>query len=211
MKRFLILLLFAASALLAAGNPARAEPVSWSYAWSSSPGEVSSDDGSLGAVTFLPGSGGPLSDSVNSGNGILAASLVASAPASGTATFTSQGYGLTMHLTDNASHTTGDLTFAGALSGNLGDAGSLTNAFSGPTAKTITLGGNDYTVAIGLYVPPVAGSPGRIGANVTVVGSGVSSPPPVNSVPEPGTLLLAAFGGSAVGLRAWWRRRAAKV
>src|SRR5262245_24574494 len=124
MKRFLILLSFALSALLVAGNPARAEPVSWSYSFSSSPDVVNSDEGSQGAVTFLPASGGPLSGSVDSGNGIQAATLVASAPATGTATFTSQGYGLTMHLTDNASHTTGDLTFAGALSGSLGGTGS---------------------------------------------------------------------------------------
>jgi hypothetical protein len=206
MKRFLVLALLAVPALLLARGSARAEPITWSFAWSASPGAVTSNDGSLGKVTFHPGSNGPLT---GSWQGILDSNLTAAAPAAGTATFTDRSYSLTMHLTDLKSNTSGDLTFGGALSGTLGAANNLTNKFLGKPAQTITLGGNQYTVAVGLFIPPVPGTPGRLGANVTVISSG-APPPPVNTVPEPASLLLAAFGGSAVGLRAWWRRRGAK-
>jgi hypothetical protein len=203
MKRFLILAFLAVPALLAAGARARAEPIIWSYTGSASPGVVTSDDGSLGKVTFQSGSGGPLT---GTWQGITLANLVADAPATGTATFTSQGYGLTLHITDSASNTSGDLTFTGALSGTLGSTNNLTNKFTGPTSQSITLGGNQYTAAVGLFIPPMPGTPGRLGANVTVTGPG-TPPPPVNSVPEPTSLLLAGVGLSALGARAWWRKR----
>src|SRR5262245_26345191 len=149
MKRFVVFALLAVPALLAAGASARADPITWSYTGSAAPGVVTSDDGSLGKVTFQPGSGGPLT---GSWQGITLANLVADAPAAGTATFTSQGYGLTLHLTDNASHTSGDLTFTGALSGTLGTINNLTNKFTGPTSQSITLGGNQYTAAVGLFI-----------------------------------------------------------
>jgi hypothetical protein len=199
----------ALASLFLAGSAARAEPVSWSYSWLSTPGVVTSDDGALGHVTFTPGSGGPLTGSVNSGDGILAASLDASGPAAGTATFTNRGYGLTLHLTDNASGTSGDLTFGGALSGTLGSEFKLKNSFSGPTTQKLNLGGNEYIATIGLFEPPQPGTPGRIGANVTVNGS-VQSTPPVSEVPEPTSLMLAAAGLSVCGLGGWWRRRRAR-
>jgi hypothetical protein len=206
------LALAAALALLLTTRAAHAEPVSWSYSWSSSPGVVNSDDGSLGSVSFLPGSGGPQLGSVNSGPGIQAASLVATAPASGLATFTNQGYGLTLSLTDNASHATGSLTFGGALSGTLGRTNDVTNTFSGATTKSINLGGNEYTVGLGLFVPPLPGTPGSLGANVTVVpGPGSSPSPPANDVPEPTSLVLAGLGLSALGLNCWRRRRQAQA
>jgi hypothetical protein len=206
MKRILVPVLLAVPALLVARGSARAEPITWSSFWSASPGVVTSNDGSLGKVTFQPGSDGLLT---GSWQGILASDLTATAPAAGTATFTDRSYSLTMHLTDLKSNTSGDLSFGGALSGTLGATNNLTNKFLGKSSQTITLGGNQYTVAVGLFIPPVPGTPGRFGANVTVNNLGFS-PPPVNNAPEPASLLLAALGGSAVGLRAWWRRRGAK-
>ncbi len=197
-----------ASLLLAAAS-ARAEQVSWSYSWSSSPAAVTSDDGTLGTVTFNPQSGGPLLGSHDSGPGILAATLDASGPASGTATFTNRGYGMTLHLTDNASGATGDLTFGGALSGTLGSAYKLTNSFTAPITQSITLGGNQYIATIGLFQAPLPGTPGQLGANVTVNGSGQTTP--VTQTPEPSSLVLVAVGLSACGLRGWWRRRRARA
>jgi hypothetical protein len=206
MKRLPVVALLVVATLLVAGASARADPITWSYTASGSPGVVTSDDGSLGKVTFQPG--GSPGTLTGSWQGLNLVSLVADAPATGTATFTNQGYGLTLHITDNASHTSGDLTFGGALSGTLGTTNKLTNNFTGPSSQSITLGGNQYTANVGLFIPPMPGNPGRIGANVTVTGPG--TPPPVNSVPEPTSLLLAGFGLSALGARAWWRKRFAK-
>jgi hypothetical protein len=212
-KRLSVLALLAASVLLGGARHARAESI-WSYSWSASPGVVTSDDGS-GQVTLLPGAGGPITGSVTSGPGILAATLDAVGPASGTAQFSNVGFGLTMHLTDAASNTSGDLTFHGAFFGTLfgtpgllGDG--LAPTYKFPATQSVTLGDNLYSVSLGPYAPPLPGKPGSIGANVVVTGSG-QSPPPVNNVPEPASLLLAVFGGSAVGLRAWWRRRVASA
>jgi hypothetical protein len=201
----------ALAALLVTGT-ASAEPVSWSYFWSPTPGVVTSDDGTLGSVTFLPNSGGPMLGSAVGGDNIQAASLTASAPASGLATFTNQGYGLTLNLTDNASNATGSLTFGGALSGTLGSTNNIANTFTGPAVQSLNLGGNEYTVGLGLFVPPAPGTPGSLGANVLVVtGPGSSPAPPVNDVPEPATLLLAGLGFSALGVRCWWRRERART
>jgi hypothetical protein len=106
---------------------------------------------------------------------------------------------------DNASQQTGDLTFTGAFNGTLGSQSKLTNAFTGPTSQSIMLGGNDYTADIGLFVPPQPGSPGQIGANVTVL----PGPPPAaaRDVPEPTTFLLASLGLSTLGMRTCCRRR----
>ena len=59
---------------------------------------------------------------------------------------------------------------------------------------------------LGNFVPPTSGKAGQLGVNVVVTGPSV----PPSTAPEPASLLLAALGGSAVGLRAWWRRRGAK-
>ena len=191
--------------LLLAGAAAHAEPI-WSYTWSSSPGVVTSNDGTLGKVTLLPGSGGPITGNAFGQNFLLASSLEASAGTTSTATFTNRTYGLAIHLTDLASKTSHDLSFAGALSGTLGKVNSLTNAFTGPTTQSYKFAdGNLYTVSIGLFKPPAPGTPGQIGANVLVTGSGTVTPP-VNNVPEPTSLVLAGLGISAVGVR-YWRRK----
>ncbi|HYT87454.1 MAG TPA: PEP-CTERM sorting domain-containing protein [Gemmataceae bacterium] len=191
MHRFAVLA--AVPVLLTLGTQARAEPITWSYSWSSDPSVVTSDDGSLGKITMLPSVGGPINGSKDSGDGIMAVGL----DASGTGTFTNRGYNLTLHLTDEASHTSGDLTFAGALSGTL--ASGFTNNFLGDVVKPLPLGGNLYTVAIGLFVPPAPGVPGRIGANVTVNGPGDVLL--ANDVPEPASLLLAGLALSALAAR----------
>src|SRR5260370_36775063 len=117
MKRLLVLALLAVPALLVAAACARAEPITWSFAWSASPGVVTSNDGSLGKVTFLPHAGGPLN---GSWHGLLASNLVAAAPATGPATFTSPGYGPTLPPPALPSPPSSDPASPGARSGHPG-------------------------------------------------------------------------------------------
>ena len=203
MKSVKSLALPAALALLLISGVARAEPT-WSYSFSST-GVVTSDDGSLGTVSLLPASGGPITGSKDTGGGILAATLQATGPAAGTtAIFTNRTYGLTMHLTDLASGKSGDASFTGVLNGSLSSTFNLTNSFPNST-QSLNLGGNQYTVTPGLFVPPSGpGVPGSVGANVSIVPGAV-----INDVPEPTALLLAGLGASAVALRCWRRKRAA--
>ena len=60
-------------------------------------------------------------------------------------------------------------------------------------------------MTVGAFAPPVRGKAGSLQADVIVT----NPTPPASQAPEPASLLLAALGGSAVGLRAWWRRRGA--
>jgi hypothetical protein len=196
MKRILVLTLLAVPALLVVGAPARADFIPWSYSFSASPNPVTSDNGSA-QVTFAPTSG---QESL-SFNGLLAAHLSAAGPADDA--FSGRGYTMTMHLTDLASGAATDLSWAGAFSGN--SPFNLANKVAVPS-QAVTLGQHQYTVSLGNFAPPTSGKAGQLGVNVVVVGTSV----PVNNVPEPASLLLAALGGSAVGLRAWWRRRGAK-
>jgi hypothetical protein len=184
MKRLPVLMLLAAAVLLVAGAPARADYIPWSYSFSASPGTVTSNDGS--ASVAIAGTSGQESLSFN---GLLAAQLTAS--------------GATNALfTDIASQASADLSYAGAFSGTTFN---LTNKIPNPS-HTVTLGNHGYTVNLGEFVPPTSGKAGGFSANVVVTGPSV----PVSQVPEPASLLLAALGGSAVGLRAWWRRRGVK-
>jgi hypothetical protein len=193
MRRLPVLSLLAVVAVLSAGASARADFIPWIYTFTASPNPVTSSDGS--ASVTLAGTWGRESLSFN---GLLAANL--SAAGSSGATFSNRGYTLTMTLNDFASGSWTDLKFAGTLSGTGPFA--LTNKFTNPS-QTVTLGQHQYTVTLGAFTPPTAGQPGKISADVVVTGPSVSP----NQVPEPASLLLAALGGSAVGLRAWWRRR----
>jgi hypothetical protein len=194
MKRLLVLALLAVPAVLAGGAPARADFIPWSYSFSVNPNPVTSNDGTA-SVNFATTSG----THTGSNDSFLATTLSAAGTAN--AAFSNRGYTFSMHLTDLTSNASADLSFAGALSGN--SPFNLTNKIPNPN-HSVTLGQHEYTVTLGAFVPPVSGKAGSMQVQVitTTPGGG-----PVNQVPEPASLLLAALGGSAVGLRCWWRKR----
>jgi len=198
MKRLLVLGLLAVPAVLVAGAPAWADFIPWAYSFSASPNPVTSNDGSA-SVNFAGTSG---QESLNF-NGLLAANISATGPTD--ATFSGRGYTFTMHLTDVTSNASTDLKWTGALSGTGPFA--LTNKFAKPS-QSVALGQHNYTVTLGSFTPPTATQGGKLSADVVVGGPTV---PPVNQVPEPTSLLLAGLGVSALGARAWWRKRFARA
>jgi hypothetical protein len=159
-----------------------------------SPNPVTSDNGSA-SVNFATTSG----THTGSDDSFLATTLTGSGSTSGA--FTNRGYTFTMHLTDLTSNTSADLSWTGALSGNSPFA--LTNKIPNPN-HSVTLGQNEYTVTLGAFAPPVSGKAGSMQVQViaTTPGGG-----PVSQAPEPTSLLLAGVGLSALGARAWWRKR----
>jgi hypothetical protein len=187
----------AAFVLLLVGSQARADFINWTYSWTRSPNVVTADGSGTGKIFLTPVSGSALG---TSDIGAVTISTSSSASAGNPDTFTAKGYGLTVNLTDVASHATGSLTFTGNLNGTLSaNSSNLTTTFNSPLVQTIVLGNNSYTVS--LNVPPGPSSTlGGIGAHVVV------GPTKVNNTPEPSSLILAGLGTPLL-LRAAWRRR----
>jgi hypothetical protein len=179
--------------LAAAG--ARAEMISWSYSWTPSVAMLSADSPGTGEIVLKPEPGATAAGSSD----IVATNLqtVSTADDDHPDHFTDKSYQLKLTLTDLASHAAGSLTFAGVFSGTVSKLTSdLTNTFTGPTAQTLTLGHNLYTVTINTYTPPAppnAQNLGAIGAHAEV------SVRPAQS-PEPSTFVLAGLALAAVGV-----------
>jgi hypothetical protein len=203
---------FSLIALLMVGATiqARADFMDWSYHWSISPAAVLSSG--TGSVALA------LSQDGNGASSIPSATVTTSSSATNTAPdIYKVGYNLTLHLTDNQSHKSGELTFHGLLSGNVSATSShLTNSFSDPTEK-LRLGGHLYSVTLNpslmTLAPPGATVLPQINALVNVTnatgsptpgvqnpGPGAGSPGTVQSTPEPTSFVLGvlAFGGLGV-------------
>jgi len=186
---------------LACPASARADLIPWTYSWSPSSSTVAATSGP-GGITLT---NEPLV-AAQGDSDVVATSLRTFA--SGPSVFSAAAYSLTMQLTDTLSGQSGTLTFTGAFSGTLSSGSSkITNAFTGLTTQTLTLGGNTYTVTLDQYLhpgSPTASNPGGIGGSVTVVGDSVGHP---SSVPEPSSLLLAGLGCSGLLALRFRRRR----
>jgi hypothetical protein len=144
--------------LLAVGTAGRADPITWTYSWSNSPTSIAADTPGSGYLTLSNES-----TQTASGNSDIVVTNIqghSSAPATQPATFTDKPYTLGLTLTDQASVTSGNLTFTGELNGVL-TAGSshITNAFTGVTTQSLVLGGNLYVVSVNTYTAP--GPPAR--------------------------------------------------
>jgi hypothetical protein len=118
----------------------------------------------------------PTASDNNHFTGGVTLSPVASTAGSGSADVLSSNgaYSLTLSLHDAASGADGSVTFTGKLSGTFSlSSAALTNAFTGPTSQTLTLGSDVFTVSLGRYVPPgfpPSTPPGAISAHIDVVG-----------------------------------------
>src|SRR5262245_38070307 len=120
---------------------ARADMVSWSYDWGSSTIAVPAGTGGISLAT-------PTGNAIGTSD-IVAANLTtfSSAPAGSADTFANSAYNLSVKLTDAASGQSGLLSFGGMFTGSLTPtSANITNAYDSPTAKSIQLGGNTYTV-----------------------------------------------------------------
>jgi hypothetical protein len=197
----------------------------WSYHWSITPGPVlASGTGSVALGLAQDGTG--------------AATIPAATVTTTSATTDAApdkynvGYNLTLHLTDNPSNQSGDLTFHGTVAGTVSATSAhLTNSFSDPTTEKVRLGGHLYAVTInptlltlaapGSAIPPqinalvsVTNAPGRATGPQHAPGPMVQpSPggggpvgPPIHSSPEPSSLALGMLASGWLGLAALRRR-----
>ncbi len=143
-------------------------------------------------------------------------------------------YNLAVHITDSTTHDTGTVNFTGSIAGSLTTTtSSLVNTLTPVTSNSLTLDGHTYTVTIPSVTLASPTSPQQdIMATITVANAtpstpgGGGNPGGGNSgghggsgsgpgaftgggVPEPSCLFLGSLGFSLVGLRCWWKRRAA--
>lgn len=195
MKRFLTSVIGAGLALsLATG----ASAVTFShFETTTMPGDTVFSTSNNSSVLFLTGSDTSASAD-GLGTDVVLANLDLTSSSATDDAFNAP-YTIIMNLTDDASSASGQLTFTGTLTGTArGGAtpqANINNTFDNPQTQSITLGGVEYVVTIGPYVPPGpqgSGQRGSIGAHVT-------------AIPEPGSLAL--LGAGALPLVGLLRRR----
>jgi hypothetical protein len=206
--------------LVLSGTAARADQISWSNNWVSSPTAISADVGPSGSpgtgTVFLldpqPGTGTG-SMHVNGTQFGVNTSALPTAPDH----FTNKAFSLNLTLTDAASGAKGVLTFAGLLNATMSTGGvNVSTSFPDGTAKSVTLGGNTFNATLDSFTQPTLTTPGGFGAQVTVAAGTPPppppppppapppppppSPPPSTNTPEPSTCVLAGLGVSLAGL-----------
>lgn len=224
--------------LLAAGGQARADYLNWSYSSDPSvPGVTAGATSSAGGATVS------LTDYTNHAGGasIPVIAYLTSSSLSTPITFSPSGsppttYNMTLTLTDNATHDSKTLNFAGSIAGTLSaTASTLVNTLS-PASESVTFDGHKYTVSIpsvSLAAPTspqqnimanvvvsnvnsggAGGNTGNGGGTGSQPGSGSGSPPGgpggsggISGVPEPTTLVLGGLGFTLMGLGCWRKPR----
>lgn len=197
------LLLFLAAPMLAVFGQARADYLNWTYSTTTNPPVVTS-----GAT--LPTGGGDVQLTGYSSHAgglsvpVVGYDTIASVPIN----FDSH-YSMTMTITDNATHDSGTLTFAGSIQGALTPTTStLVNSFNAP--QSLSLDGHVYTVSIpqvNLAAPPSPQQDVLASIRVsTATGGEGDGGGGVHGSPEPGTLVLGGLGLSSAGVRYCWNR-----
>jgi hypothetical protein len=226
--------------LFLTGTRASADPIDpttaqWSYNFtpgtvvpSGTPGAVQVSPGvfvnQVNAVAAdAPGTGGVSftnepQRSVTGSSDIVASNLrvFSSADPSSPDKLSSGGaYSFVLVVTDKASGDSAVLTFTGKLSGTFSASNAnVTNAFTGQTSQSVTLGNFTYTISFPASNfsppgPPLASNAGSISAHVAVADASSGGGPGPATVPEPTTLVLSGLGLALMGAAGWRKRRQA--
>jgi hypothetical protein len=195
--------------LLPAGASARADLLQWGYNWTPSATKITADGGGSGFLTLT---NEPSKSAVGASNTVLTnIHAFSTAPTATPDTFTHAAFSFTLQLQDLASKAAGSVTFSGFFSGTLtADSANIMANFTSPSIQTLSLGGNTYSVTLGVYSPP--GPPGAVNAGslnavVTPTAGNGGGHTSGGSSPEPSTLVLVSLAFPYFGLVGWRRRK----
>jgi hypothetical protein len=185
--------------LLAAGSRARADLITWDYAWSVSPEVITSDGTSV--IRATPG---PSSFSTVDAR-LLAVTLQAFSTASLDKPdhIRNQRLGWILTLTDRSSHLSGQVTFIAIINGALW-ADALFNyqtEFKAPLLHSLNLGANHYDISFG----GAGAAFGNDNTDPFGIFMNVAAEPASADAPEPATLVLGGAGLFLLGAVGWWR------
>jgi hypothetical protein len=186
--------------LLGAAGSAHAEAISWSYNWSRNPAEVLADAPGSGKITLTD----EAKSNVTGDSDIVATNLhtVSSATPEHPDLFTNAAYTLDLQIIDTDSGQSGTVVFHGVFNGTLtATSAHIQNTFLGAVTQVLILGNHMYTTTLGPYSqpgPPTATQVGSISAHTSVT--------LIQTVPEPGTLLLSLLGAVTLGATRYRRR-----